>query len=312
MQDRIFQLKNNLETAINAVKQKTQQMTAPPVTAPTAPVAPTAAPTATPVTPIVTAPARTGYTVGGNYAPDTTLYEGKTDKNSIAAQAHDKQLAAYQNALQAAYDSQAAANQLEAQKLKSQYDASRSDVYTNNRLSAIGNNERLAALGLAGNIYDYARSGTSETSRINQDVALRRSLAGLDQSENEARNDLAIALLMAQKEADANYANKVAEVETAKIPYLQALAKSSKSVGGSSVGGSSTSKKTSSSKKEEVEDVGSGGSITSVHNAIVSNKNSYAAARQAALQELAKLPESQRVAAAEYANKLLNQFKTTR
>lgn len=182
--------------------------------------------------PAATAP--TGFRVGGGYTPDTTLYADKKDKNAVAAQLYDKQLEAYQRALQSAYDAQAASNRNEAQKLKSQYDASRSDVYTNNRLSAIGNNERLAALGLAGNLYDYARSGTSETSRIGQDIAMRKSLAGLDQSENEARGDLALALLMAQKEADANYANKVAEIELAKLPFLQAL---SRSTGGGGGGG---------------------------------------------------------------------------
>lgn len=190
-----------------------------------------------------------GYTVGAGYTPDTSLYADKKDKNAITAQQYDKQLSAYQAALQAAYDNQAAANRLEAQKLKNEFDASRSNVYTNSRLSAIGNNERLAALGLAGNVYDYARSGTSETSRIGQDIAMRKSLAGLDQSENEARSDLAMQLLSAQREAEANYANKVAEVEAAKIPYLTALAKSTSSGGGGggSSGGTSTKKSSGSS-----------------------------------------------------------------
>lgn len=193
-----------------------------------------AAPAETVVATAPAATAPTGFRVGGGYTPDTTLYADKKDKNAVAAQLYDKQLEAYQRALQSAYDAQAASNRNEAQKLKGQYDASRSDVYTNNRLSAIGNNERLAALGLAGNLYDYARSGTSETSRIGQDIAMRKSLAGLDQSENEARGDLALALLMAQKEADANYANKVAEIELAKLPFLQAL---SRSTGGGGGGG---------------------------------------------------------------------------
>ena len=258
--------------------------------------------------------------IGAGYKPDTTLYAGGTDPNAVAAQGLDRQLSAYQTALQSAYDAQAAANAAEAAKLRNQYNASRSAVYTNNRLSAIGNNERLAALGLAGNIYDHARSGTSETSRIGQDIAMRKSLAGLDQSENEARSDLALALLQAQKEADINYANKAAEIEAAKVPYLTALANAAAIGSGRSGGGSgsryytpTTGTKKSTAKTEPSTNNTATGSMTSVHNAIVSNqKNGYAAARQAAVAELAKVPEKDRTKAAEHANKLLNQFKTTR
>lgn len=222
-----------MATTINPVKQTKNSLD----TVTTSPIATIAK---TPATNTIvnntipaTAPkATTGYIVGAGYTPDTSLYAEKKDKNAVAAQMYDKQLEAYQRALQAAYENQAIANRAEAGKLKGEYDAARSDVYTQNRLSAIGNNERLAAKGLAGNLYDYARSGTSETSRIGQDIAMRKSIAGLNQSEAESRGDLALALLAAQKEADANYANKVAEVEAAKIPYITALARSASSGGG--------------------------------------------------------------------------------
>ena len=248
-------VKTPTKTITSTVAAQSAAATQPAVTTPAETVVATA--------PAATAP--TGFRVGGGYTPDTTLYADKKNKNAVAAQLYDKQLEAYQRALQSAYDAQAASNRNEAQKLKSQYDASRSDVYTNNRLSAIGNNERLAALGLAGNLYDYARSGTSETSRIGQDIAMRKSLAGLDQSENEARGDLALALLMAQKEADANYANKVAEVELAKLPFLQALSRSTGGGGGGGGGGGSSSSS------------GSGGSYSNMNevqkdvNSLVSN-----------------------------------------
>lgn len=177
------------------------------------------------------------YTVGSGYTVDTSAYAGSTDPNALALKSYDNQLNAYKTALQAAYDSQAAANLNAQNKLKSQYDAARSNVYTNNRLSAIGNNERLAALGLAGNIYDHARSGTSETSRIAQDVSMRKSLSSLDQGQADAYSEYQLALLQAQKEADMNYANKVAEVEAAKIPYQMALAQALATVSGGSGGG---------------------------------------------------------------------------
>lgn len=191
------------------------------------------------------------YTVGSGYTVDTSAYAGSTDPNAVALKSYDNQLNAYKAALQAAYDSQAAANISAQNKVKSQFDSARSNVYTNARLSAIGNNERLAALGLAGNIYDHARSGTSETNRIAQDIAMRKSLSSLDQGRADAYSEYQLALLQAQKEADMNYANKVAEVEAAKIPYQMALAQAlatvssggggysySRSSSGSSSGGS--------------------------------------------------------------------------
>ena len=190
------------------------------------------------------------YTVGANHTIDTSSYAGSTDPNAVALKAYDNQLKSFKTALQSAYESQAAANISAQNKLKGQFDAARSNVYTNARLSAIGNNERLAALGLAGNIYDHARSGTSESNRIAQDISMRKSLSALDQGQADAYSEYQLALLQAQKEADMNYANKVAEVEAAKIPYQVALAQALATVSsGGGSGGSSRTYASSSSKK---------------------------------------------------------------
>lgn len=189
------------------------------------------------------------YTVGANHTIDTSSYAGSTDPNAVALKAYDNQLKSFKTALQSAYDSQAAANISAQNKVKSQFDSARSNVYTNARLSAIGNNERLAALGLAGNIYDHARSGTSETNRIAQDIAMRKSLSALDQGQADAYSEYQLALLQAQKEADMNYANKVAEVEAAKIPYQMALAQALATVSGGGGGGGGYSYTPSSKKK---------------------------------------------------------------
>jgi len=200
------------------------------------------------------------YTVGANHTIDTSSYAGSTDPNAAALKAYDNQLKSFKTALQSAYESQAAANISAQNKLKGQFDAARSNVYTNARLSAIGNNERLAALGLAGNIYDHARSGTSETNRIAQDIAMRKSLSSLDQGQADAYSEYQLALLQAQKEADMNYANKVAEVEAAKIPYQVALAQALATVSsGGGSGGSSKSYTSSSSKKSSSSKSSSGG-----------------------------------------------------
>ena len=149
---------------------------------------------------------------------------------------------------------------------------SRNDVYTNSRLSAIGNNERLAARGLAGNLYDYARSGTSETSRIAQDVAMRKALAQQNNAEISANNDLNLKLLEAQKEADAKYAEYAARNEESKLPYLMALADAADvgSGGGGSGGGYYRSAKKSSKKSGRKSGSGSSGGdwdVLSIYNA---------------------------------------------
>lgn len=247
---------SNIQNALNSVMQRllTNRATQIKTNASSTPIsaaATPAAPAAATNTPAAATPT-TGktYTVGGNYAVDNSAYASGTDANAIALQAYDKQLAAYKAALQAGYESQAQAIAAQAAKLKDQYNASRNDIYTNSRLSAIGNNERLAARGLAGNLYDYARSGTSESSRIAQDVAMRKSLAQQNAAEINANSDLDLKLLEAQREADAKYAEYAAKNEESKIPYLMALANAANmsSGGGGGGGGYSYSRKTTAKK----------------------------------------------------------------
>lgn len=247
---------SNIQNALNSVMQRllTNRATQIKTNASSTPIsaaATPAAPAAATNTPAAATPT-TGktYTVGGNYAVDNSAYAAGTDANAIALQTYDKQLAAYKAALQAGYDSQAQAIAAQAAKLKDQYNASRNDIYTNSRLSAIGNNERLAARGLAGNLYDYARSGTSESSRIAQDVAMRKSLAQQNAAEINANSDLDLKLLEAQREADAKYAEYAAKNEESKIPYLMALANAANmsSGGGGGGGGYSYSRKTTAKK----------------------------------------------------------------
>lgn len=79
---------------------------------------------------------------------------------------------------------------------------------------------------------------------------MRKSLSALDQGQADAYGEYQLALLQAQKEADMNYANKVAEVEAAKIPYQVALAQALATVSsGGGSGGSSRTYASSSSKK---------------------------------------------------------------
>jgi hypothetical protein len=90
--------------------------------------------------------------------------------------------------------------------INQQYDALNSQAYTNARLSALGNNEGLASLGLAGNAYAGPQSGYSESSRVAQDTALGNSvnasnlarqnaLMGIDTQIGQAGSAASAALL---------------------------------------------------------------------------------------------------------------------
>lgn len=91
-------------------------------------------------------------------------------------------------------------NSIDAQRqqIAPTYDALRGQAYSNARLSAIGNNEVLAAQGLAGNLYQSATSGISETARIQQDVALRNLVASYSDEEQAQFNAVANAVREAQ------------------------------------------------------------------------------------------------------------------
>ena len=76
--------------------------------------------------------------------------------------------------------------------IKQSSDDNRSGVYVNSRLSAIGNNEQLASQGLASGLYGNPTSGRSESSRINQDVALGNNINAVNRQqtalETQAKN----------------------------------------------------------------------------------------------------------------------------
>lgn len=74
------------------------------------------------------------------------------------------------------------------------YAKAKSGAYATSRISALGNNEQLAAQGLAGNAYAKPTSGYSETSRIYQDVALQNNLNQLGESQRNALQELQAAI----------------------------------------------------------------------------------------------------------------------
>lgn len=150
-----------------------------------------------------------GSYYGGSYSlPSAPSYD-------IGA-AYDKSAEQYKAALDAAYNAQKADIDAQAQKLGEQYDAIRSQAYVNARLNAIGNNEVLAAKGLAGNLYQSPTSGVSETSRIAQDIGMRNDINAATRQEQNERDSLALELLQAGYARDVEYAKWMADMMIAK------------------------------------------------------------------------------------------------
>lgn len=97
------------------------------------------------------------------------------------------------------------------------YAKARTNAYTTARLSAIGNNERLAASGLAGNLYAQPRTGYSETSRIYQDVAMQNTINALGEEQRKALQELEAAIR-------SNQQNKLSALNTVESQYGEQIA----------------------------------------------------------------------------------------
>lgn len=161
---------------------------------------------------------------GGAYAGMSGGYALPSVPTYNIGAAYDSAAAQYKAALDAAYNAQKADIDAQAAKLGDQYNAIRSQAYTNARLNAIGNNEVLAAKGLAGNLYDSPVSGASETSRVNQDIGMRNDINSATRQEQAERDNLALELLQAGYTRDVEYAKWMADMLIAKANAEQAAA----------------------------------------------------------------------------------------
>lgn len=161
---------------------------------------------------------------GGAYAGMSGRYSLPSVPTYNIGAAYDSAAAQYKAALDAAYNAQKADIDAQAAKLGDQYNAIRSQAYTNARLNAIGNNEVLAAKGLAGNLYDSPVSGASETSRVNQDIGMRNDINAATRQEQSERDTLALELLQAGYTRDVEYAKWMADMMIAKAQAEQAAA----------------------------------------------------------------------------------------
>ena len=104
--------------------------------------------------------------------------------------------------------------------IKEAYDNARGQTYAGSRVSAIGNNEQLANMGVAGNMYASPKSGYSETARVRQDTQLQGDLNALSREQRGAVQSLQQAMQQAQMERagamagiEGQYANNLAEYQ---------------------------------------------------------------------------------------------------
>lgn len=208
--------------------------------------------------------------------------------------AYDKSAAQYKAALDAAYNQQKAGIDAQAAKLGEQYDAIRNQAYVNARLNAIGNNELLAAKGLAGNLYSGSNSGVSETSRIQQSIGMRNDINAATRQEQNERDTLALELLQSGYARDVEYARWMADMMIAKAQAEQAAAQqafenqmalasmynSMYSAAAPSSGSSKRKSSGSSKQKEEQDGITLKDAVTAVGR--IAGTEGYASAKEAA------------------------------
>ena len=110
---------------------------------------------------------------------------------------------------------QLAQTQADAQKkaLQQQYEDVRKQTYVNSRLGALGNNEALASIGLAGNAYESPQSGYSESCRVAQVVALRSNISCATRQEQAQIDALAQMIIEQGITADIEYARWLADMQ---------------------------------------------------------------------------------------------------
>lgn len=130
-----------------------------------------------------------------------------TDYSSLYETAADAML----NAQNASYQSRVHSLNEMLPQIKEDHDAARTDAYENARISAVRNNEALAALGLAGNLQTEYRSGVSETSRIAEDNALRQNINQLNANQLKEEAEVRQSIIDAEYDNSAAVADILAD-----------------------------------------------------------------------------------------------------
>ena len=123
------------------------------------------------------------------------------------------------------YEQAVKAAEAEKKRIKQDYDTLRAKTNASARISALGRNEELAAKGLAGNAYDDARSGVSETSRIRGDIALQNDINAAYRDQAAAEQEQDASVIQADLQRQQNIANYTAQ---AKVDQAKAEAEAKK------------------------------------------------------------------------------------
>jgi hypothetical protein len=125
------------------------------------------------------------------------------------------------DALNAQYAAQKAQYEAQLPQIKQSYDAQRGNVYANARVNALGNNEALAARGLAGNAYASPMTGYSETSRIAETNALRNALNAAGLQQRTAEEGVQQGITQAGLARDQQVATTGADLQRAMLAAMQ-------------------------------------------------------------------------------------------
>lgn len=102
-----------------------------------------------------------------------------------------------------------------------EYNMQRRAAYSNARTSALGVNESLANLGLAGNAYSSPLSGYSESSRLGQDIALQNTLQGLSSAQRTAAQSLQNTIAQAYGQRAQDMATMQSQYNTQRQGYIE-------------------------------------------------------------------------------------------
>ncbi len=110
--------------------------------------------------------------------------------------------------INAGYDNLVSSTAANKEQIVKQADKSFRDIYANAKVSAVNQNEQLAALGLSRGNAKAANSGYGETSRVRLDTAMQNNLSGaaMNRDSNLALVDSKIADINAQRAKDLNNA----------------------------------------------------------------------------------------------------------
>ncbi len=144
-----------------------------------------------------------------------TVTNDMVDKGFSAASYLESYISAIESAkaaaraqINASYDDLVSSTAANKDQIVKQADQSFRDIYANAKVSAVNQNEQLAALGLSRGSAKAANSGYGETSRVRLDTAMQNNLSGaaMNRDSNLALVDSKIADINAQRAKDLNNA----------------------------------------------------------------------------------------------------------